>query len=141
MDGCRVVRVEEVCAKVDLVVTATGNKKVVSREHMEKMKNGTILVNMGHANTEIDVLSLKSPNITWEKVRNHTSPKTVALKTLFLKFSAFALVGNSLCVALQFALDENCISRTIYAAKQGKEAVWFCISMEIVNICAQFQCF
>lgn len=70
MDGCRVVRVEEVCAKVDLVVTATGNKKVVSREHMEKMKNGTILVNMGHANTEIDVLSLKSPNITWEKVRN-----------------------------------------------------------------------
>ena len=75
MDGCRVVRVEEVCAKVDLVVTATGNKKVVSREHMEKMKNGTILVNMGHANTEIDILSLKSPNITWEKVRNHTSPK------------------------------------------------------------------
>ena len=62
-------------------------------------------------------------------------------KTLFLKFSAFALVANSLCVALQFALDENCISRTIYAVKQGEEAVWFCISMEIVNICAQFQCF
>lgn len=80
MDGCRVVRVEEVCAKVDLVVTATGNKKVVSREHMEKMKNGTILVNMGHANTEIDVLSLKSPNITWEKVRNHTSPKNCCVK-------------------------------------------------------------
>ena len=70
MDGCRVVRVEEVCSKVDLVVTATGNKKVVTREHMEKMKSGTILVNMGHASTEIDVLSLKSPNITWEKVRN-----------------------------------------------------------------------
>ena len=80
MDGCRVVRVEEVCAKVDLVVTATGNKKVVSREHMEKMKNGTILVNMGHANTEIDVLSLKSPNITWEKVRNHTSPKNCCVR-------------------------------------------------------------
>ena len=92
MDGCRVVRVEEVCAKVDLVVTATGNKKVVSREHMEKMKNGTILVNMGHANTEIDILSLKSPNITWEKVRNHTSPKKTLL--LFLKelfFSNFCL--------------------------------------------------
>ena len=62
-------------------------------------------------------------------------------RTLFLNFSAFALVANSLCVALQFALDENCISRTIYAVKQGEEAVWFCISMEIVNICAQFQCF
>ena len=89
MDGCRVVRVEEVCAKVDLVVTATGNKKVVSREHMEKMKNGTILVNMGHANTEIDILSLKSPNITWEKVRNHTSPKTVAFAEQTLFFELF----------------------------------------------------
>ena len=93
MDGCRVVRVEEVCAKVDLVVTATGNKKVVSREHMEKMKNGTILVNMGHANTEIDILSLKSPNITWEKVRNHTSPKTVAFAERALFFELFLHFG------------------------------------------------
>ena len=68
MDGCRVVRVEEVTHKVDLVVTATGNKKVITKEHMEKMKSGTILANMGHANNEIDVLSLKSSDITWEKV-------------------------------------------------------------------------
>ena len=68
MDGCRVVRVEEVAHKVDLVVTATGNKKVITKEHMEKMKSGTILANMGHANNEIDVLSLKSSDITWEKV-------------------------------------------------------------------------
>ena len=121
MDGCRVVRVEEVCAKVDLVVTATGNKKVVSREHMEKMKNGTILVNMGHANTEIDILSLKSPNITWEKVRNHTSPQNCCVRwtsIIFWTFSAFLLVANSHCAALQFALDENCISSAIYAAKE-----------------------
>ena len=68
MDGCRVVRVEEIAHKVDLVVTATGNKKVITKEHMEKMKSGTILANMGHANNEIDVLSLKSSDITWEKV-------------------------------------------------------------------------
>lgn len=68
MDGCRVVRVEEVAAKVDIVVTATGNKKVITRDHMDKMKTGTILANMGHANTEIDVLSLKSSDIIWEKV-------------------------------------------------------------------------
>ena len=68
MEGCRVVKVEDVVDKVDLIVTATGNKKVITREHMDKMKSGTILANMGHANTEIDVLSLKSSDITWEKV-------------------------------------------------------------------------
>jgi len=68
MDGCRVVRSEEIVHKVDLVVTATGNKKVITRDLMDKMKSGTILANMGHANTEIDVLSLKSSDITWEKV-------------------------------------------------------------------------
>jgi len=71
MDGCRVVRSEEIVHKVDLVVTATGNKKVITRDLMENMKSGTILANMGHANTEIDVLSLKSSDITWEKVRSN----------------------------------------------------------------------
>ena len=68
MDGIRVVKVEEVAHRVDIVVTATGNKKVITRDHMDKMKSGTILANMGHANTEIDVLSLKSSEIMWEKV-------------------------------------------------------------------------
>ena len=68
MDGVRVVKVEEVAHRVDIVVTATGNKKVITRDHMDKMKSGTILANMGHANTEIDVLSLKSSEIMWEKV-------------------------------------------------------------------------
>ena len=76
MDGCRVVRVDEVASKVDIVVTATGNKKVITREHMDKMKTGTILINMGHANTEIDVLSLKSSDIIWEKVSRSLKEKT-----------------------------------------------------------------
>jgi len=40
------------------VITATGNKNVVNREHMDKMKNGCVVCNMGHSNTEIDVVSL-----------------------------------------------------------------------------------
>jgi len=35
----------------------TGNKNVVTREYMDKMKNGCIVCNMGHSNTEIDVVS------------------------------------------------------------------------------------
>lgn len=57
MDGFRVVKLNEVIRNVDIVVTATGNKNVVMREHMDKMKNGCIVCNMGHSNTEIDVVS------------------------------------------------------------------------------------
>lgn len=57
MAGYRVVRINEVIRIVDIVVTATGNKNVVTREHMDKMRSGCILCNMGHSNTEIDVVS------------------------------------------------------------------------------------
>ncbi|KAM7356523.1 adenosylhomocysteinase like 1 [Cochliomyia hominivorax] len=70
MDGFRVVKLNEVIRNVDIVVTATGNKNVVVREHMDKMKNGCIICNMGHSNTEIDVNSLRTPDLTWEKVRS-----------------------------------------------------------------------
>lgn len=57
MDGFRVVKLIEVIRNVDIVVTATGNKNVVTREHMDRMKNGCIVCNMGHSNSEIDVVS------------------------------------------------------------------------------------
>lgn len=65
----QVVKLNEVVKQVDIVITATGNKGVVTREHMDKMKNGAIVCNMGHSNTEIDVMSLKTQDLTWEKVR------------------------------------------------------------------------
>uniref|UniRef100_A0A1B0CWI5 S-adenosyl-L-homocysteine hydrolase NAD binding domain-containing protein n=1 Tax=Lutzomyia longipalpis TaxID=7200 RepID=A0A1B0CWI5_LUTLO len=70
MDGFRVVKLNEVIRNVDIVITATGNKNVVVREHMDKMKSGCIVCNMGHSNTEIDVNSLRTPDLTWEKVRS-----------------------------------------------------------------------
>lgn len=69
MDGFRVVKISEVIKCVDVLVTATGNKNVVTREHIDKLKNGCIVCNMGHSNTEIDVQSLRTPELTWEKVR------------------------------------------------------------------------
>ncbi|XP_023320247.1 S-adenosylhomocysteine hydrolase-like protein 1 isoform X1 [Eurytemora carolleeae] len=70
MDGFQIVKLEKVIKQVDIVITATGNKNVVSRDHMDKMKNGCIVCNMGHSNTEIDVLSLKTQDLIWEKVRS-----------------------------------------------------------------------
>ncbi|EDV93839.1 adenosylhomocysteinase-like 2 isoform X1 [Drosophila grimshawi] len=70
MNGFRVVRLAEVIRTVDVVVSATGNKHVVTRDHMNRMKNGCILCNMGHAISEIDVSSLHTPEMTWQHVRS-----------------------------------------------------------------------
>jgi adenosylhomocysteinase len=71
MDGFKVVRLEEVAKQVDVIVTATGNKNVVTREIAEKCKTGAILCNMGHSNTEIDVGGLRASDIVWEEVRQN----------------------------------------------------------------------
>ena len=69
MDGFKVVRMEEVIKQVDIVITATGNKDIISREQCEKLKNGAIVCNMGHSNTEIDIAALRQNDIIWEEVR------------------------------------------------------------------------
>uniref|UniRef100_A0A3Q4GQG0 Adenosylhomocysteinase-like 1 n=1 Tax=Neolamprologus brichardi TaxID=32507 RepID=A0A3Q4GQG0_NEOBR len=59
MDGFRVVKLSEVIRQMDVVITCTGNKNVVTREQLDRMKNGCIVCNMGHSNTEIDVVNFK----------------------------------------------------------------------------------
>lgn len=113
MDGCRVVRVEEIASKVDIVVTATGNKRVITREHLDKMKSGAILANMGHANTEIDVLSLKSSDLTWEKVRSNVDhimwPDGKRLVLI-----AEGRLANLACAALpSFQVSVNAVSSAL----------------------------
>uniref|UniRef100_A0A8D0G0P2 Adenosylhomocysteinase like 2 n=1 Tax=Sphenodon punctatus TaxID=8508 RepID=A0A8D0G0P2_SPHPU len=70
MDGFRLVKLNEVIRQMDIVITCTGNKNVVTREHLDRMKNSCIVCNMGHSNTEIDVASLRTPELTWERVRS-----------------------------------------------------------------------
>uniref|UniRef100_A0A3Q1FAK3 S-adenosylhomocysteine hydrolase-like protein 1 n=1 Tax=Acanthochromis polyacanthus TaxID=80966 RepID=A0A3Q1FAK3_9TELE len=70
MDGFRVAKLSEMIRHVDMVVTCTGNKNVVGREHLDKMKNGCIVCNMGHSNTEIDLASLRTTELKWEHVRS-----------------------------------------------------------------------
>ncbi len=67
MSGHRVVRLEDVVEEADLVVTTTGNCKVVRREHMERMKNNAILANVGHFDTEIDIAAIE--NCKWVEIK------------------------------------------------------------------------
>uniref|UniRef100_A0A669CRG6 adenosylhomocysteinase n=1 Tax=Oreochromis niloticus TaxID=8128 RepID=A0A669CRG6_ORENI len=56
MDGFRVIKLSEIVRHIDMVITCTGNKNVVMREHLDKMKNGCIVCNMGHSSSEIDLV-------------------------------------------------------------------------------------
>lgn len=59
MSGYEVCTIEEMLDKADIFVTATGCKKVITAEHMAKMKNQAIVCNIGHFDNEIDVDGLK----------------------------------------------------------------------------------
>ncbi len=58
MEGYEVVTVEDVCSYADIFVTTTGNIDVIRREHMDKMKSGAIVCNIGHFDSEVQVGSL-----------------------------------------------------------------------------------
>ena len=59
MEGYRVDTLEEFLTFGDIFVTATGNKDIIRIDHMEKMKDGTIVCNIGHFDNEIQVQKLK----------------------------------------------------------------------------------
>src|SRR5690606_20145103 len=58
MDGYEVKRLESVLDVADIVITATGNRDVVTVEHMAQMKDKAILGNIGHFDNELDMAGL-----------------------------------------------------------------------------------
>ncbi|ETF03099.1 S-adenosyl-L-homocysteine hydrolase [Advenella kashmirensis W13003] len=67
MEGFKVVTMEEAADKADIFVTATGNYHVITREHMERMKNEAIVCNIGHFDNEIDVAAVE--DLQWEEIK------------------------------------------------------------------------
>tara|TARA_Y100000590_G_scaffold445811_1_gene578451 strand:- start:3244 stop:4530 length:1287 start_codon:yes stop_codon:yes gene_type:complete len=67
MEGYQVVLMDEAIEKADIVVTATGNKDIVTADHMRKMKDRAILCNIGHFDNEIQVDALK--NYKWNEIK------------------------------------------------------------------------
>ena len=60
MDGFQVMPMAKAAEVGDIFVTATGDKHVIAREHIERLKDGAILANTGHFNVEIDIPALRS---------------------------------------------------------------------------------
>jgi len=66
MEGYEVVLMDESIKDADIVVTATGNKDIVTADHMRMMKDRAILCNIGHFDNEIQVEALK--NYKWTEI-------------------------------------------------------------------------
>ncbi|MBW8772907.1 MAG: adenosylhomocysteinase, partial [Gemmatimonadetes bacterium] len=64
MEGYQVTTLDEVVKTADLFITATGNKNIITVEHMKLMKDKAIVGNIGHFDNEIDMAGLKKQGIT-----------------------------------------------------------------------------
>ena len=67
MEGYQVVNMDDAVADADIVVTATGNKDIVTIDHIRKMKDRSILCNIGHFDSEIQIDALR--NHKWHNVK------------------------------------------------------------------------
>ena len=67
MEGYRVVTMDYACDKADIFVTCTGNVHVIDHDHMAKMKDQSIVCNIGHFDSEINVASLEK--YQWEEIK------------------------------------------------------------------------
>jgi adenosylhomocysteinase len=67
MEGYEVQTMEDVADKADIFVTATGNKDVLTVDHMRAMKNNAIVCNIGHFDSEIQIAGLR--NFKWDEIK------------------------------------------------------------------------
>ncbi len=67
MEGYEVVTLEDAASEADIFVTATGNKDVITVDHMRAMKNNAIVCNIGHFDSEIQISGLR--NFKWDEIK------------------------------------------------------------------------
>lgn len=67
MEGFKVVTMDYAADKADIFVTATGNKDIITHDHMVKMKDQAIVCNIGHFDNEIDIAGVKK--YQWENIK------------------------------------------------------------------------
>jgi len=71
MEGFQVKKIESVIDFIDIVITATGNKKILTVEHMLRMKDNAIIGNIGHFDNEIDMKGLTEyPGVKKLNIKN-----------------------------------------------------------------------
>jgi len=111
MEGFRVVTMEDAAPQADIFVTATGNKDIITIEHMQKMKHNAVICNIGHFDNEIQVEKLqKFPGIKATEIKPQVDLYTFPDGHGVLLLAQISLVKDSYKTAvhtLSKQLDEE----------------------------------
>jgi adenosylhomocysteinase len=96
MEGYEVVTMEDAAPRADIFVTATGNKDVITIDHMRAMKDRAIVCNIGHFDNEIQVAALK--NYKWSNIKPQVDEIELASGRRIILLSEGRLVnlGNAM---------------------------------------------
>jgi adenosylhomocysteinase len=131
MDGFQVMSLKEAAKIGDIFITATGDKNVINRDHLMKMKDGAIIANSGHFNVEIDINSLRTLSKKRRKVREFVEEFTLEDgKKIFLLgegrlINLAAAEGHPATVMdMSFANQAHCVSYLIREANNLSKKVY-----------------
>ncbi|WP_296203786.1 adenosylhomocysteinase, partial [uncultured Hyphomicrobium sp.] len=96
MEGYEVVTMEDAAPRADIFVTATGNKDIITIEHMRAMKDRAIVCNIGHFDNEIQVSTLK--NLKWDNIKPQVDEITFAdgHRIILLSEGRLVNLGNAM---------------------------------------------
>ena len=95
MEGYEVVTMDDACKYADIFVTATGNKDIITQDHMREMKDRAIVCNIGHFDNEIQIESLQ--NYKWEEIKPQVDQVTFpdGKKLIILSKGRLVNLGNA----------------------------------------------
>ncbi|WP_457089572.1 adenosylhomocysteinase [Microvirga sp. P5_D2] len=96
MEGYEVTTMEDAVSRADIFVTATGNKDVITLDHMRAMKDRAIVCNIGHFDNEIQVAGLK--NLKWTNIKPQVDEITFAdgHRIILLSEGRLVNLGNAM---------------------------------------------
>ena len=118
MDGYEVLPMDDAAAIGDIFCTATGDKNVITRAHMERMKDGAILANTGHFNVEIEIGALRDLAVETREARAFVDEFTMA------DGRRIYLIGEGRLVNLAAAEGHPALVMDMSFANQALSAEW-----------------
>ena len=95
MEGYEVVTMDDACKYADIFVTATGNKDIITQDHMREMKDRALVCNIGHFDNEIQIDDLQ--NYKWEEIKPQVDQVTFpdGKKLIILSKGRLVNLGNA----------------------------------------------
>jgi adenosylhomocysteinase len=118
MDGFEVMPMERAAQVGDIFCTATGDKNVIARAHVERMKDGAILANTGHFNVEIEIPALKDLAVETREARAQVDEYTMS------DGRRIYLIADGRLVNLAAAEGHPAIVMDMSFANQALSAEW-----------------